>query len=170
METLDCIKKRASIRCYVPSKMKEEDIHKILDAGFSAPSAMNRRPYELIVNTDNAFWKDYKKEKPTCEIAANAALTVLVIGDSNKNPTMEFLIEDGSVVAENMLLEATDLGYSSLWAGIKFDSDFYHRLIKDFALPDGYIPLALLIFGKGDETKRQIDRFDKKKIHYGRKF
>lgn len=170
METLKCIEKRISIRQYLPCKMKEEDIRAILKAGFEAPSAMNRRPYEFIVNVDNAFWKNFAKEKTTCAIASKASLTILVVGDSNKNPTMEFLIEDAATVSENMLLAATDLGYASLWAGIKFDSDFYHKLIREFSLPEGYLPISLLIFGKAKETKQQIDRFDQTKIHYGTKF
>ncbi len=170
METLECIRKRKSSRRYIDYKMSEKDIHDILEAGFNAPSAMNRRPYELIVNTDNAFWEDYKKEKPTMEIAKNASLTIIVVGDSNKNPTMEFLIEDASAVAENMLLAATSLGYASLWAGVKMDSDFAKRLGKDFNLPDGYLPIAVLIIGKSDDKKVQLDRYDPKKIHKGKKF
>ncbi len=170
MNTLDCIAARRSIRAYIKSEMKEEDIKKILKAGFEAPSAMNYRPYEFIVNTDNAFWKDYTKEKPTCAIAATASLTVLIVGDSNKNPTQEFLIEDCSAITENMLLAATELGYGSLWAGIRFGSDFQKRLIADFALPSGYLPIALLIFGKGAEKKEPTDRYEEAKIHYGRKF
>ncbi len=170
MNTLECIEKRISVRAYLPHVMSQDDIKKILKAGFEAPSAMNRRPYELIVNTDNAFWTEFQKEKPTCAIAATASLTVLVIGDSNKNPTMEFLLEDASTVSENMLLAATELGYGSLWAGIKFDSDFYHKLIKEFSLPDGYLPISLLIFGKEKQPKSQVDRFEKGKIHWGKKF
>ncbi len=170
MDALECIAKRASIRAYGPYRMSEGDIKKILKAGFEAPSAMNRRPYEFIINTDNAFWKDYAEEKPTCLTAGDASLTVLIVGDSNKNPTQEFLLEDCSAIAENMLLASTALGYGSLWAGIKFGSPFYERLIKDFSLPEGYLPIALLIFGKGKEGKKQVDRYEEAKIHYGRKF
>ncbi len=170
MDALECIEKRTSIRAYDEFKMSEEDIKKILKAGFEAPSAMNRRPYEFIVNTDNAFWKDYEKEKPTCLTAASASLTVLIVGDSNKTSTQEFLVEDCSAITENMLLAATALGYGSLWAGIRFGSDFYNRLIKDFTLPEGYMPISLLIFGKGKENKSQPDRYEEAKIHCGRKF
>ena len=170
MDALKCIETRASIRAYETYKMDEADIKKILKAGFEAPSAMNRRPYEFIVNTDNAFWKDYVNDKPTCLTASEASLTVLIVGDSNKNPTQEFFIEDCSAITENMLLAATALGYGSLWAGIKFGSPFYNRLIEDFSLPAGYLPIALLIFGKGKESKKQVERYEEAKIHYGRKF
>lgn len=168
METLDCIEKRISIRKFSAHKMNEEEIHQIIKAAMEAPSAMNRRPYELIVNTENAFWESFKDVKPTCSIAAASSLTILVIGDSNTNPTNEFLIEDAAALSENALLAATELGYGSLWAGIKWDSDFQKRLVSYFKLPDGYIPVSLLIIGKADERKSQVDRFDKKKIHYGK--
>jgi nitroreductase len=170
METLKCIESRVSIRKYAKmDEMGKEDITTILKAGMEAPSAMNRRPYELLVNTDNGFWKDFVAEKPTCSIAATAALTILVIGDSNKNPTNEFMIEDAAVVSENMLLAATELGYGSLWAGIKFDSDFYKKIISYFKLPAGYMPVSLLIFGKAGEKKgHEQNRYEKSKIHFGK--
>ena len=148
--------------------MKEEEVHRILQAGFEAPSAMNRRPYEFVVNTANAFWKELTPLKPTCDILATAALTVLIVGDSNKNPTDEFLTEDCAVCAENMLLAAKALGYGSLWAGIKWHSEFYDALIRYFRLPEGYIPVAALCFGKSGEKKVQVERYDTKKIHHGK--
>jgi nitroreductase len=168
MDGIEMISKRISMRKYSPYKLKESEIKTILNAGFEAPSAMGRRPYEFIVNTDNAFWKEFSSLKPTCDIMATSSLTILVVGDSNKNPTEEFMVEDCSVCAENMLLAAKALGYDSLWAGIKFHSEFYDALIHHFGLPDGFVPVAALSFGKGAEKKVQIDRYDEKKIHYGK--
>jgi len=168
MDTLDCLANRISMRKFEKHVMKEEEINVILKAGFEAPSAMNRRPYELIVNTENAFWHEMAPYKPTCEIMTIASLTILVAGDSNKNPTDEFMIEDCSLVSENMLLAAKAIGYDSLWAGVKWHSEFYDALIKYFNLPSGYVPIAALSFGKPGERKSQIERFDKKKIHYGK--
>jgi len=167
MDTLECLAKRISIRKFVREKMKKEDIKTILTAGFEAPSAMNRRPYEFIVNTDNAFWQEFVPDKPTCTILLDASLTILVVGDSNKNPTSEFLIEDCSCCAENMLLAGKALGCDSLWAGVKGQSAFYHHLISYFKLPEGFIPIAVLSFGKAGEKKAQVDRYDEKKVHFG---
>lgn len=168
MDALDCLAKRISMRKFVPHAMKEEEIKTILTAGFEAPSAMNRRPYEFIVNTDNAFWHELTPLKPTCEIMATASLTVLIVGDSNKNPTEEFMTEDCSVCAENMLLAAKALGYDSLWAGIKWHSEFYDALIKHFGLPAGFVPICALSFGLAGEKKVQVARYDSKKVHQGK--
>lgn len=168
MDALEMLAERQSIRKYEKYEMPQKDIDAILEAGFEAPSAMNRRPYEFIVNTDNAFWKQFSALKPTCEIMATASLTVLIVGDSNKNPTEEFLTEDCSCCSENMLLAARALGYGSLWAGIKWHSEFYDALIKYFNLPDGYLPISALMFGKMGEKKVQTVRYDAKKIHLGK--
>lgn len=168
MTTEESISTRQSTRVFDGSPIAKKEIEAILKAGFEAPSAMNRRPYELVVNTDNAFWDTFKDVKPSCSIAAKAALTILVVGDSNKNPTNEFMIEDASTVSENMLLEATSLGYGSLWCGIKFESDFYKRLISYFGLPDGFIPVSLILVGKPAPKKTIRDRYEEKKIHYGK--
>jgi len=166
MEAFEMLEKRASIRHFTQSEISEDDIKKILEAGFMAPSAMNRRPYEFIVIKDNRFWPELKKEKNTCAVMKECALTVLVVGDSNKQPSLEFLVSDSAVVSENMLLAATALGYASLWCGIKWNTPFYETLIKRFRLPEGYLPVSLLCFGKGAEKKIQSNRFDESKIHY----
>ncbi|MBQ7995739.1 MAG: nitroreductase family protein [Bacilli bacterium] len=166
METFEAIKTRASIRKFLPHKMSKEEIEKILDAGFSAPSAMNRRPYELLVNTDNEVYMNFVEEKPTCAIIKDSSLSILIIGDSNKNPTNEFMVEDCSCIAQNMMLEATELGYGSLWAGIKYDSPFQKKLVEFFSLPDGLIPVALIAIGKPGERKIQPKRYDPKKVHF----
>lgn len=168
MEVEECVSSRQSTRLFDGSPIKKEEIKAILKAGFEAPSAMNRRPYEFVVNTDNAFWDSFKDVKPSCAIAAKASLTILVCGDTNTNPTEEFTIEDCSTVSENMLLEATALGYGSLWCGVKFDSDFYKRLISYFSLPDGFLPISLILVGKPLPKKSIRDRYDEKKIHYGK--
>jgi nitroreductase len=167
MDALTCLAKRQSCRKFVPYAIKEEEVRTILEAGFEAPSAMNRRPYEFIVNTENAFWKELTPLKSTCAIMATASLTILVVGNSNINPTNEFLIEDASACTENMLLAATALGFGSLWAGIKWESDFQKELIKRFHLPEGYLPLALVIVGKAEGKMSQVERYDEKKIHKG---
>ena len=72
-------------------------------------------------------------------------------------------------MSENILLAATELGYGSLWAGIKFDSDFFKKLISYFNLPAGYLPISLLIVGKPGEHKgHEQNRYEKAKIHLGK--
>lgn len=168
METKECILTRYSCRKYLSGEVRKNDIREIIEAGMSAPSAMNRRPYEVIVSTDNAFLGEYSKLKSTCEIFKSLPLTILVVADENKNPTREFLIEDGAALTENMLLRARDLGYGSLWAGIKWDSDFQKALKEHFALPDGYLPLALIGIGVAGEKKVQVSRYDESKVHFGK--
>jgi nitroreductase len=168
MDALECIETRISVRKYEKKAMSEEDVKAILKAGMEAPSAMNRRPYEFIVNTDNDFWKAFVKEKPTCEIMRNSSLSVVVVGDAGKNPARDFLYEDCSAAAENMLLAAKALGYGSLWAGVVAEGDFYRKLIAYFALPNGCLPIAVLMFGKAAEKKAQVNRYDEKKIHFGK--
>lgn len=51
-EALDVIFKRASIRQFSDEEVSDEDIKVILEAGFSAPSARNLRPYHFIVIKD----------------------------------------------------------------------------------------------------------------------
>ena len=77
-------------------------------------------------------------------------------------------IAPSNVSVERMLLAAKALGFDSLWAGIKWQSDFFNRLITYFNLPAGFIPVAVLSFGKPGEKKVQVERYDEKKVHHGK--
>jgi nitroreductase len=43
---------RRSIRQYTPEPVSEADLSSLLEAGVAAPSAMNRRPWHLVVVDD----------------------------------------------------------------------------------------------------------------------
>ena len=169
METLKAIASRFSCRKFVKGTMKEEDKHAILEAGMSAPSAMNRRPYDLIVIEDQEVLRPLEGSKPTLGLFYDNPLSVLIVVDEEKNPKMEFQEQDAAAVAENMLLAAADLGYGSLWAGITEKSDFQAGLAKIFGIPAGHRPAILLSFGiKGEHKEGRPSRYEEAKIHRGR--
>ena len=52
MDTLEAIFTRRSIRAYTGEALSEEQLRTILRAGFSAPTAMNKRPWHFVVLRD----------------------------------------------------------------------------------------------------------------------
>jgi nitroreductase len=51
MEFFELVKKRQSVRSYIPDAVSREDIMKILDAANFAPSGQNQQQWEFIVAT-----------------------------------------------------------------------------------------------------------------------
>jgi nitroreductase len=108
MDTFETIKKRRSIRRFIPGPIPKEDLEKIVDAGRMAPSGNNRQPWHFIVVTDKAM---VQKLSIAADWSAKAGAMIAVAMDT----TSKYWVEDGSAAVENMLLAGTALGYGTCW-------------------------------------------------------
>ena len=52
---MNAIFARKSVRSYTDRPVSREDLHDLLHAGMSAPTAMNDRPWQFILVTDKAL-------------------------------------------------------------------------------------------------------------------
>lgn len=92
---LDLIKNRKSVREYLDKKIPHEDLLKILQTGYYAPSWMNSQPWKFIA-VENQETKDL-----LCELSGNqphvknAAAVIVCIADKNGWSKEEF----GAVLA-----------------------------------------------------------------------
>lgn len=165
MEALECIARRHSCRNYKEGKIPEEDMKKILEAAFSAPTAMNRRPFELLLVEDPKTLLGLEKFHTTIKVAMTASFVVVVVGDEGKQPCLPFLYEDCGSVSHAMLLAAHALGYAGLWNGVRPEGDYDKALTEHFKIPAEKHPVSVLIFGipAGYGTPNPHE-FDPKKI------
>src|SRR5215470_815129 len=53
METWDAIRARRNVRTYTDREISAEDLDRVLEAGWRAPSASNRQRWDFVVITDN---------------------------------------------------------------------------------------------------------------------
>ncbi|MBQ4647025.1 MAG: nitroreductase family protein [Candidatus Gastranaerophilales bacterium] len=87
---LDLIKNRKSVREYTEQKISHEDLKKILEAGYYAPSWMNVQPWKFIA-IENQETKDM-----LCELSGhqphvkNAAALIVCVADKNGWSKEEF--------------------------------------------------------------------------------
>ena len=99
---LDLIKERKSVREYQDKKIPKEDLKKILQAGYLAPSWMNSQPWKFIL-VENEETKDF-----LCELSSNqphvknAAAIIVCIADKNGWSKEEF----GEVLKKRGMNEA----------------------------------------------------------------
>ena len=147
MDTLDCIRKRRSIRSFSSKKVPDDIIEKLIEAGRAAPSAGGLASQRFFVVS-----KKDEKEK-VAEIAngqnfvADASHIIFVFVDENKIRTRYgkradfYAVCDGSAAVENILLAVTALGMASVWVGA-FDDDALRKFFKT-----GLRPIAILPIG-----------------------
>jgi len=111
---LEAIKKRRSIRRYLDKEIEKEKIEEILRAGMTAPSAHNGRTWRFWVVVEKKAKEKLSRAQPYASFAAQAPI-VLVIG-SDKD---RLWIEDCSLVAGLVYLEATNQGLGTCWIQVR---------------------------------------------------
>lgn len=136
-QLLELIKKRRSIRSYLPDPIPDEHINKIFEAGLYAPSGKNRQPWRFFVIKEVKTIRSIVKSTTYSKFARNAPVMVLVFAKTDADyPTEKDLIGIGACL-QNMMLTATAMGYGSCIVGelygmqaslaqaVAFDADEY---------------------------------------------
>ena len=171
MELLDIIKNRRSIRKYTDEQIPKEYLEKIIEAGLCAPNAggrqgtiilgiHNKELAEIVGKLNLAHFDRGRlegsyvsKEQPSIIDNPNiksgfygAPSVCIVFAQKN----FLYSIPDAFCAAENMVLQATELGISSciIARGEEtFENDYGNTLLKDWGVPENYIARCFVILG-----------------------
>ena len=111
MEAWDAIAARRNVREYKPDPVAIEDLDRIAEAGWRAPSAKNRQPWDFVIVTD----RDQLQELSTVwrgagHIAAAPAAIAIVVPvppDERRVVTDNYDVGQATMA---MMVAATDLG------------------------------------------------------------
>jgi nitroreductase len=116
METLEAIKKRASLKTHLSTRDVElEKIIEILEAARLAPSATNEQPWRFVVvrgkeNVENVVTRASRMGKKAFDQAPVLILVFVNPKDYVFPDGKTFYLIDIGLAMENFLLAATDLG------------------------------------------------------------
>jgi nitroreductase len=169
MDVITAIRTRRSIRKYTGEPVDEQTLSTILDAGFCAPSASNKRPWHFLVIRDKAKLQMIGEVHPYAKMTPSADLCIVVCGDEAVQSSTGLLVEDCSAAIQNMLLAAHGLGVGAVWCGLYGGrSDRHLEFARLLGLPPGIVTVGMIPFGYPAETKPATDRFDASKVHYER--
>lgn len=105
---LDAIRSRRSIRKYTGEPIAEPVRRAILEAGFYAPSAMNRRPFHFVSITDRELMQKLSDLHPYAKMLPQADWAIIVCGDESVSG--RFYMDDCAAATQNILLAAHSLG------------------------------------------------------------
>ena len=111
MEAWDAICARRNVREYQPKPIPADDLDRIAEAGWRAPSAKNRQPWDFIIVTE----ADQLQELSTvwrgaghiARAAAAIAIAVPVPPDERRVVTDNYDVGQATMA---MMIAATDLG------------------------------------------------------------
>ena len=111
MEAWDAIRARRNVRQYKPEPVSEDDLKRIAEAGWRAPSAKNRQPWDFVIVTDPAQLQELSTVwRGAGHIAAAPAAIALVVPvppDKRRLVTDTYDIGQATMA---MMIAATDLG------------------------------------------------------------
>ena len=132
MELMQLMKERYSCRKFAEKPVPREAIQTILEAGRVAPTAHNEQPQRILV-LDEAETLAKLDRCTKCRFGAPAALLVCY----DRTACWR------RIVTTHMMLMAYSLGIGTTWV-MHFDPA---AVRAEFALPENYIPTAILVMG-----------------------
>ncbi len=162
----DLARRRRSIRQFTPEKLTEEQVVELMKAALFAPSSKGLRPWEFVLVDDAVLLHQLSECKPVgADFVAGAPLAVVVAADTTRS---EVWVEDASVAATMLLLQAEDMGLGACWVQVRGRTQDDGTPSADFVrdilgLPATCQPLAIVAVGhKAAERRPQNDE----KLHW----
>ena len=144
MEAWDAICARRNVRQYRPEPVSEADLSRIAEAGWRAPSAKNRQPWDFIVVTDRAALQELSTvwvgAGHIASAAAAIALVVPVPPDERRKVTDQYDVGQATMA---MMIAATDLGIGTGHSSVG-DQD---KACAILGVPDGRLVAYMLGIG-----------------------
>ena len=152
-KVIDVIKSRVSCREYSSKKVSLKKLNEIIEAGKSAPSAMNRQIADILVVRKTSNMEALRKlsmqiRGKDCMYGANTIVLVHAPREDN------FTAQDCACVLENIFLAATALKIDSCWIN-QFDellaSSEAKKLRKSLGIPDDHRVVGSVALGYREE-------------------
>jgi len=164
----DLIATRRSMRKFTTQKLSDEQKQTILRAALISPTAKNNRGWEFVTVEDPAMLEKLSKCRAMGSgFLAEAVFAVVVLGDPTKS---DCWIEDCSIAAIDMQLQAEDLGLGSCWCHMRGRKSADGVSTKDtiaqlLGVPAEYEPLCIVGIGHKNMDRKP---YEDEKIEWGK--
>lgn len=156
----DLLLRRHSIRRYTDQEISAEDVKCILEAALLAPSSKSVRPWQFVLVDD----KDTLAKLAGCKAngtrpISTCALAIVVCASHEKS---DMYIEDMSIAAAYMQLQATALGLGACWIQVRnrftADGESAEDIVRNLLdIPHDMIVECIVTVGHPDEQRRPVD-------------
>ena len=161
MESLhELLIRRHSIRRYQDREISAEDVKNIMEAALLAPSSKSVRPWQFVLVDD----KDTLAKLAACKAngtrpISSCALAIVVTASPEKT---DMYIEDMSIAAAYMQLQATALGLGACWIQVRNrfteDNEDAQDIVRELlGIPHDMIVECIVTVGYPDEERRPVD-------------
>ena len=164
---------RRSMRKFTEEKLTEEEKKTVLRAALISPTAKNNRGWEFVAIDDPAVLEALSKSREMGSgFLAEAVFAVVVLGDPSKT---DCWVEDCSIAAIDMQLQAEDLGLGSCWCHMRGRANAEGKTTKQtlmelLGIPEQYEPLCIVGVGHKNMDRKpyEDDKIEWTKVHWGK--
>ncbi len=160
---------RTSVRTFTDRPVSDDLKSAILHAGMSAPSGVNKQPWEFILIDDKEILLELAHSLPYAKMTANAPFAIAVCGNSDRfleGTDSTLWIQDLSAASENILLAAHALGLGGVWTCLYPHDDRMNAASRILKLPNGIIPFCLIPIGYPAKEHTPIDKWHVDRVHH----
>ncbi|MDE7414530.1 MAG: nitroreductase family protein [Muribaculaceae bacterium] len=162
------IMNRRSVRRYAARPVSDDQISAILHAAMSAPSGVNKQPWEFVVIEEKAILKALADALPYAKMTADAPVAIVVCG--NKDRFLDGIDDtlweqDLSASSENILLAAHSLGLGGVWTCIYPHPERIEPVKNILSLPDNLIPFNLIPIGYPAADHDPMQKWHPDRVH-----
>lgn len=162
------ILERTSVRRFSDRKITESETEAILRAAMSAPSGVNRQPWEFVVVEDKTLLSALADALPYAKMAASAPLVIIVCGNRERfldGDDSTLWVQDLSAATENLLLAAHALGLGGVWTCLYPHNDRMEAVSEILNLPSEWVPFNLVPVGQPLTNHPPMDKWHPERIH-----
>jgi len=164
VDVFSAIKKRRSIRNYLPKEVEREKLERILEAGRLAPSARNRQEWRFIVVISKEKREELVREASPHQPFMLSAPVIIVAYTLGKDYVMRCGVPahyiDIAIALTHMHLQAVEEGLGTCWIG----SFYQDKVKKVLNLPEDAEVVQLMTLGYPAEDPPERPRLPLKEI------
>lgn len=160
---------RTSVRRFsdrpVPATLQQALLH----AAMSAPTGVNKQPWEFILVDDKALLSRLAEALPYAKMAAEAPMAIIVCGNPERfldGEDATLWEQDLSASSENILLAAHALGLGAVWTCLYPHLDRIEAVRRILGIEENVIPFNLIPVGYPQNNHGPMDKWHPERIHY----
>lgn len=160
---------RTSIRNFTDQQISDDLKSALLHAGMSAPSGVNKQPWEFILVDDPEILKRLADALPYAKMTAQAPMAIVVCGNSERfleGDDSTLWVQDLSAASENILLAAHAFGLGAVWTCLYPHEDRMSSACRILKLPEGIIPFNLIPIGYPAKDHAPINKWHSDRTHH----
>lgn len=180
MQVLNAIELRKSVRTYAPKTMETKKMEVIIKAGNLAPvfgrfhmtvienqqllQEINDITLDMMKHSGNEFLE--KRAATEGYNPLYGAPALIILSAPNGNDSNGFNMANVSCAAENMIIQATELGLGSCFVMGPMIAFANPELAKKVEIPEGYAPLVGVLVGYPSENLTKNARIVSNNVSY----